>query len=154
MHVYSSAHSLYSFNSLYPAQLISSSVRASTILLLLFLDIINLNSRLTKTQKTNIPKPTFGDEGEIPTTMSTSQPPTISSIPALHAFDSHATTWQSYRDRISFYFQANVFTLMKVEKHFFFGRLVTQHIIYLNSRLTKTQKTNIPKPTSRRMVLV
>ena len=39
--------------------------------------------------------------------MSTSQPPTISSIPALHAFDSHATTWQSYRDRISFYFQAN-----------------------------------------------
>ena len=39
--------------------------------------------------------------------MSISQPPTIASIPALHAFDSHATTWQSYRDRISFYFQAN-----------------------------------------------
>ena len=57
--------------------------------------------------KTNIPKLTFGNENEIPTTMSTSQPPTISSIPALHAFDSHATTWQSYRDRISFYFQAN-----------------------------------------------
>ena len=41
------------------------------------------------------------------TTTSTSQPPTVSSIPALHAFDSRTTTWQSYRDRISFYFQAN-----------------------------------------------
>ncbi|CAF1541629.1 unnamed protein product [Rotaria sp. Silwood1] len=39
--------------------------------------------------------------------MSTVQPPTVSSIPALHAFDSRTSSWQSYRDRISFYFQAN-----------------------------------------------
>jgi len=35
------------------------------------------------------------------------QSPTVSSIPALHAFDSHNSTWQSYRDRINFYFKAN-----------------------------------------------
>lgn len=29
------------------------------------------------------------------------------SLPALHAFDPHSTTWQSYRDRIGFYFQVN-----------------------------------------------
>ena len=38
------------------------------------------------------------------------QSPMVSSIPALHAFDSHSITWQSYRDRISFYFQANRIT--------------------------------------------
>ncbi|CAF3680882.1 unnamed protein product [Rotaria sordida] len=32
---------------------------------------------------------------------------TVSSIPTLHAFDARTSTWQSYRDRISFYFQAN-----------------------------------------------
>ena len=32
---------------------------------------------------------------------------TISSIPALHSFDSRSSTWQSYRDRVSFYFKAN-----------------------------------------------
>jgi transposase InsO family protein len=37
----------------------------------------------------------------------TVQPPTVSSIPALHAFDSRTSTWQSYRDRVSFYFKAN-----------------------------------------------
>ncbi|CAM4801383.1 unnamed protein product, partial [Rotaria magnacalcarata] len=45
-----------------------------------------------------------------PTTTSTSAPTstaTFSSIPALHAFDSRSTTWQSYRDRINFYFKAN-----------------------------------------------
>ncbi|CAF0792677.1 unnamed protein product [Adineta ricciae] len=31
----------------------------------------------------------------------------VSSIPALHAFDPRTTTWQSYRDRIGFYFKAN-----------------------------------------------
>ncbi|CAF5134315.1 unnamed protein product, partial [Rotaria sp. Silwood1] len=41
------------------------------------------------------------------TSTPTVQPPTVSSIPALHAFDSRTSTWQSYRDRISFYFQAN-----------------------------------------------
>ena len=30
-----------------------------------------------------------------------------SSIPTLHAFDPRTTTWQSYRDRIGFYFKAN-----------------------------------------------
>ncbi len=35
------------------------------------------------------------------------QPATVSSIPALHAFDARSTAWQSYRDRISFYFKAN-----------------------------------------------
>ncbi len=34
-------------------------------------------------------------------------PPTVSSIPSLHAFDPRSTTWESYRDRISFYFKAN-----------------------------------------------
>jgi hypothetical protein len=34
-------------------------------------------------------------------------PPMLSSIPALHAFDLRTTTWQSYRDRINFYFKAN-----------------------------------------------
>ncbi|CAF2790896.1 unnamed protein product [Rotaria sp. Silwood2] len=38
---------------------------------------------------------------------STFQSPTISSIPTLHAFDCHSSTWQSYRDRINFYFKAN-----------------------------------------------
>ena len=54
VHIYSWAHSLYSFYLLYSALLISSSLRASTILLLLlllFLDIINLNSRSTKSKK-------------------------------------------------------------------------------------------------------
>ncbi|CAF2147748.1 unnamed protein product [Rotaria magnacalcarata] len=37
---------------------------------------------------------------------STFQSPAISSIPALHAFNSHISTWQSYRDRINFYFKA------------------------------------------------
>ncbi|CAF1519589.1 unnamed protein product, partial [Adineta steineri] len=41
------------------------------------------------------------------TTETTVQVSTVSSIPALHAFDAHTTTWQSYRDRISFYFKAN-----------------------------------------------
>ncbi|CAF5014962.1 unnamed protein product, partial [Rotaria sp. Silwood1] len=34
-------------------------------------------------------------------------PPTVSSILALHAFDSRTTNWPSYRDRINFYFKAN-----------------------------------------------
>jgi hypothetical protein len=41
----------------------------------------------------------------MPTT--TIQPPTVSSIPSLHAFDTRYSTWQSYRDRISFYFKAD-----------------------------------------------
>lgn len=32
---------------------------------------------------------------------------THSSIPALHAFDQRTSTWQSYRDRLHFYFKAN-----------------------------------------------
>lgn len=39
--------------------------------------------------------------------MATIKSPTVSSIPALYAFDSHTSTWQSYRDRINFYFKAN-----------------------------------------------
>ena len=35
------------------------------------------------------------------------QPPLVSSISALYAFDARNTTWQSYRDRISFYFKVN-----------------------------------------------
>mgnify|MGYP002394802164 CR=1 FL=1 len=31
----------------------------------------------------------------------------IQSIPSLHAFDQRCTTWESYRDRLSFYFKAN-----------------------------------------------
>ncbi|CAF4914829.1 unnamed protein product, partial [Rotaria socialis] len=38
---------------------------------------------------------------------STFQAPMISSIPALHAFDSQTSAWESYRDRINFYFKAN-----------------------------------------------
>ncbi|CAF1275192.1 unnamed protein product, partial [Didymodactylos carnosus] len=34
-------------------------------------------------------------------------PQTFSSIPALYAFDPRTTTWQSYRDRITFFFKAN-----------------------------------------------
>src|SRR5690348_369148 len=41
------------------------------------------------------------------TATSTFQIPALSSIPTLHAFDSRISTWQSYRDRISFYFKAN-----------------------------------------------
>jgi hypothetical protein len=40
-------------------------------------------------------------------TSSTFQVPTVASIPALHAFDSRTTSWQSYRDRIDFYFKAD-----------------------------------------------
>ncbi|CAF3699796.1 unnamed protein product [Rotaria socialis] len=40
-------------------------------------------------------------------TSSTFQTPMISSIPALHAFDFQTSAWQSYRDRINFYFKAN-----------------------------------------------
>ncbi len=32
---------------------------------------------------------------------------TFSTIPALHAFDPRTCNWQSYRDRINFYFKAN-----------------------------------------------
>ena len=35
---------------------------------------------------------------------------TVSSIPSLHAFDARSSTWESYRDRVSFYFKANRIT--------------------------------------------
>ena len=36
-----------------------------------------------------------------------SAPTTLSAIPSLYAFDARTTTWQSYCDRLSFYFKAN-----------------------------------------------
>ena len=39
--------------------------------------------------------------------MALEPPQPLTSIPSLHAFDSQSTTWQSYRDRIQFYFKAN-----------------------------------------------
>ena len=42
-----------------------------------------------------------------------------SSIPALHAFDPRSTTWESYRDRIGFYFKASRITTAEDKKAFF-----------------------------------
>ncbi|CAF1510509.1 unnamed protein product [Adineta ricciae] len=51
--------------------------------------------------------------------MTTAHPPTVSSIPSLHAFDPHTITWQSYRDKISFYFHANRITTDNDKKALF-----------------------------------
>ena len=53
------------------------------------------------------------DESSTP---STSLP---SSIPALHAFDPRSTTWESYRDRIGFYFKASRIATAEDKKAFF-----------------------------------
>jgi hypothetical protein len=44
---------------------------------------------------------------------------TSSTIPALYAFDAQACTWQSYRDRINFYFKANRITVEDDKKSLF-----------------------------------
>jgi len=59
-----------------------------------------------KTKAEPVEKPTPRTEA---TTMAL-QPPTVSSIPSLHAFDPCSSKWESYRDRISFYFKANRIT--------------------------------------------
>ena len=61
--------------------------------LFLFLSLIKLVSELIY----------IGDERDFFSMAET----IVSSIPALHAFDPRTTTWQSYRDRIGFYFKAN-----------------------------------------------
>jgi hypothetical protein len=47
------------------------------------------------------------------------QTPTVSSIPSLHAFDARSSTWESYRDRIGFYFKANRITTAEDKKALF-----------------------------------
>jgi hypothetical protein len=44
---------------------------------------------------------------------------TSSTIPALYAFDARTCTWQSYRDRINFYFKANRITVEDDKKSLF-----------------------------------
>ncbi|CAF2800474.1 unnamed protein product [Rotaria sp. Silwood2] len=55
------------------------------------------------------------------TSTSTFQPPTVSSISAIHAFDTRTSTWQSYSDRVSFYFQANRIHADEDKKALFVG---------------------------------
>ena len=45
--------------------------------------------------------------------------PALSTLPTLHAFDSHATTWQSYRDRLGFYYKVNHITTGEDKKAVF-----------------------------------
>lgn len=55
----------------------------------------------------------------VTTSSSTSSTSLLSSIPALHAFDARSTTWESYRDRIGFYFQASRIEATEDKKAFF-----------------------------------
>ncbi|CAF1433453.1 unnamed protein product [Adineta steineri] len=58
---------------------------------------------------------------------------TLSSIPSLHAFNPDTTTWPSYRDRMTFYFQANGITIDADRKPLFLWSIGDQVYSLLES---------------------
>jgi transposase InsO family protein len=69
--------------------------------------------------------------------------PTVSSIPSLHAFDSHTITWQSYRDKIGFYFQANRITTDGDKKALFLWSVGDRTYQLLESLVSPRLLTNV-----------
>ena len=58
-------------------------------------------------------------EASSTSTPTNTQATSLSTLPALYAFDSRSTTWQSYRDRVMFYFMANQVTKVEHQKAMF-----------------------------------
>lgn len=75
-------------------------------------------------------------------TQATVAPPPASSIPALYAFDSRLTDWDSYRDRIKFYFKASRIDDDNEKKALFLWSVgdATYHL--LNSLVSPTELTS------------
>ena len=70
----------------------------------------------------------------------------LSSIPSLHAFDPDTTTWSSYRDRMTFYFQANNVTLDPDRKPLFLWS-IGNHVYTLLESLVAPRLLTEPELT-------
>ena len=67
---------------------------------------------------------------------------TCSTIPSLHAFDPNACTWESYRDRVDFYFKANRISSDDDKKSLFLWSIGTATYNLLESLVSPAKLTD------------